>query len=110
MDEDLLRISERMQEHTHLFQNESSCFDTVFYGFHDIRNEKDIDDMVFEGGGGTDFNAAVNAFTLRVDNRIIFTDGQAPMPDKPMNAIWVVYGDEEIALTAELSSASALSN
>ena len=49
------------------------------------------------GGGGTDFNAAVNAFTLRVDNRIIFTDGQAPMPDKPMNAIWVVYGDEEIA-------------
>ena len=33
---------------------------------------------------------------LRVDNRIIFTDGQAPAPDKFLNAVWVVYGDAEI--------------
>ena len=52
--------------------------------------------MVFQGGGGTDFNAAADAFTLRVDNRIIFTDGQAPVPDKFLNAIWVVYGDNAI--------------
>ena len=98
MDEDLLRNFLRECKNILTFSKmKAGCFDTVFYGFHDIRNEKDIDDMVFEGGGGTDFNAAVNAFTLRVDNRIIFTDGQAPMPDKPMNAIWVVYGDEEIA-------------
>ena len=74
----------------------AGCFDTVFYGFHDIRTEKDIDDMIFEGGGGTDFNVAADAFTLRVDNRIIFTDGQAPMPDSYLKAIWVVYGDEDI--------------
>lgn len=98
VDEDLLRNFLRECKNILIFSKmKAGCFDTVFYGFHDIRNEKDIDDMVFEGGGGTDFNAAVNAFTLRVDNRIIFTDGQAPMPDKPMNAIWVVYGDEEIA-------------
>ncbi len=97
VDEDLLRNFLRECKNILTFSKMTAgCFDTVFYGFHDIRNEKDIDDMVFEGGGGTDFNAAVNAFTLRVDNRIIFTDGQAPMPDKPMNAIWVVYGDEEI--------------
>lgn len=97
VDEDLLRNFLRECKNILTFSKmKAGCFDTVFYGFHDIRNEKDIDDMVFEGGGGTDFNAAVNAFTLRVDNRIIFTDGQAPMPDKPMNAIWVVYGDEEI--------------
>lgn len=98
VDEDLLRNFLRECKNILTFSKmKAGCFDTVFYGFHDIRNEKDIDDMIFEGGGGTDFNAAVNAFTLRVDNRIIFTDGQAPMPDKPMNAIWVVYGDEEIA-------------
>lgn len=98
VDEDLLRNFLRECKNILTFSKmKAGCFDTVFYGFHDIRNEKDIDDMVFEGGGGTDFNAAVNAFTLRADNRIIFTDGQAPMPDKPMNAIWVVYGDEEIA-------------
>ena len=98
VDEDLLRNFLRECKNILTFSKmKAGCFDTVFYGFHDIRNEKDIDDMVFEGGGGTDFNAAVNAFTLRVDSRIIFTDGQAPMPDKPMNAIWVVYGDEEIA-------------
>ena len=74
----------------------AGCFDTVFYGFHDIRTEKDIEEMDFQGGGGTDFDAAAGAFTLRVDNRIIFTDGQAPMPEKYLKAIWVVYGDEEI--------------
>lgn len=73
------------------------CFDTVFYGFHDIQTERDIDNMIFEGGGGTDFNAAVGAFTLRVDNRIIFTDGKAPMPEIAPEAIWMVYGDEKIS-------------
>ena len=75
----------------------AGCFDTVFYGFQDIRTAKDIDDMVLEGGGGTDFDVAAGAFTLRVDNRIVFTDGEAPMPKEPLNAIWMVYGEEEIA-------------
>ena len=52
--------------------------------------------MKFEGGGGTDFDVAVGAFTNKVVNRIVFTDGYAPMPKKPVRAIWVVIGDTEI--------------
>ena len=72
------------------------CFDTEFYGFHEIRTEEDIENMRFEGGGGTDFNVAVRAFTRRVENKIIFTDGNASMPDIPMDAIWIVFGEIEI--------------
>ena len=97
VDEELLR--EFLRECKNILQNAKmkvGCFDTVFYGFREIRTEKDIEDMVFPGGGGTDFNAAVGAFSMRVDNRIIFTDGQAPMPEKPMDAVWMVYGEEPI--------------
>jgi len=52
--------------------------------------------MKFSGGGGTNFDAAVNAFSRRVDNKIIFTDGYADMPHKPMDAIWIVFGDKKI--------------
>ena len=72
------------------------CFDTEFYGFHDIRTEEDIESMKFEGGGGTDFDVAVNAFSRRVENKIIFTDGEASMPDMPIDAIWIVFGGERI--------------
>ncbi len=72
------------------------CFDDKFYGFHEIRNEKDIENMKFEGKGGTDFTVAVKAFTRRVENKIIFTDGYASMPDISLNAIWIVFGTEEI--------------
>ena len=52
--------------------------------------------MKFEGYGGTDFNVAVNAFTKRVENKIIFTDGYAEMPSMPLNAIWIVFGNRKI--------------
>ena len=72
------------------------CFDTRFYGFHEIRTEEDIEKMRFEGGGGTDFDVAVGAFSRRVENKIIFTDGAALMPDMPLDAIWIVFGVESI--------------
>jgi len=72
------------------------CFDTKFYGFNEIRCEEDIDKMRFVGGGGTDFNTAINAFSRRVENKIIFTDGEADMPEKSLDAIWIVFGNEEI--------------
>lgn len=74
----------------------AGCFDTRFYGFQEIRNVNDIDNMQFEGGGGTNFNSAVNAFSRRVENKIIFTDGDAPMPDKTLDAIWIVFGGKRI--------------
>ena len=72
------------------------CFDTKFYGFHEIRTEEDIENMRFQGGGGTDFDVAVGAFSRRVENKIIFTDGEASMPEKPMDAIWIVFGGTRI--------------
>ena len=72
------------------------CFDDEFYGFTEIRNEKDIDKMNFIGGGGTDFNVAVSSFTRRVENKIIFTDGKSNMPKKKLDIIWIVFGNIKI--------------
>ena len=72
------------------------CFDTKFYGFKIIRNFKDIDKMEYRGGGGTDFDVAVNAFSRRVANRIIFTDGFADAPKNKLSVIWVVFGNKKI--------------
>lgn len=72
------------------------CFDTQFYGFTEIKDVSDIDNLKFYGGGGTNFDAAVNAFTRRVENKIIFTDGDADMPSTPIDAIWIVFGGIKI--------------
>lgn len=88
-----LRECKNILQHTKL---KVGCFDTEFYGFHEIRTEEDIENMRFEGGGGTDFDVAVGAFSRRVENKIIFTDGEASMPDMPIDAIWIVFGGERI--------------
>lgn len=97
VDEELLRNFLRQCKNIlRLSKMRAGCFDTVFYGFNDIRCDEDIDRMEFPGGGGTDFNVAAEAFTMRADNRIIFTDGEADDPEKTLNAIWVVYGEKQI--------------
>ena len=73
------------------------CFNTEFHGFTELRKPEDIDNMSFPVGGGTDFNAAVGAFSRKAPNKIIFTDGEADMPRETVrNVIWVVFGDEKI--------------
>ncbi len=73
------------------------CFNTEFHGFTELRRPEDIDNMSFPKGGGTDFNAAVKAFSRKASNKIIFTDGEAPMPEETVrNVIWVVFGNEKI--------------
>ncbi len=72
------------------------CFDTRFYGFQDVKNEEDILSLRLDGAGGTDFHAAIGAFTGDAENRIIFTDGFAEMPEERCDAIWVVYGNAVI--------------
>lgn len=86
-----LRECKNILQHTKL---KVGCFDTEFYGFHEIRTEEDIEKMRFEGGGGTNFDVAVGAFSRRVENKIIFTDGKASMPDMPLDAIWIVFGGD----------------
>ncbi len=72
------------------------CFDTRFYGFSEVKSSKDIENLKFQGGGGTDFDAAVNAFSKNANNKIIFTDGWASMPQKKVDAIWIVFGGRKI--------------
>ncbi|MBR3249353.1 MAG: hypothetical protein IKF83_01475 [Clostridia bacterium] len=73
------------------------CFNTEFHGFTELKRPEDIDNMSFPIGGGTDFNVAVGAFSRKAPNKIIFTDGEAPMPREAIrNVIWVVFGDEKI--------------
>ena len=88
-----LRECKNILQHSRL---KVGCFDTEFYGFHEIRTEEDIENMKFEGGGGTNFDVAVGAFSRRVENKIIFTDGDAYMPDMPLDAIWIVFGGIQI--------------
>ncbi len=72
------------------------CFDTKFYGFSEVKSSKDIENLKFQGGGGTDFDAAINAFSKNANNKIIFTDGWASMPQKKVDAIWIVFGGRKI--------------
>lgn len=88
-----LRECKNILQHSRL---KVGCFDTEFYGFHEIRTEEDIENMTFEGGGGTNFDVAVRAFSRRVENKIIFTDGEASIPDMSIDAIWIVFGGEKI--------------
>ena len=44
-----LRECKNILQHSRL---KVGCFDTEFYGFHEIRTENDIENMKFEGGGG----------------------------------------------------------
>lgn len=97
IDEELLRnFLRECKNILHTSRIKVGCFDTKFYGFHDIRNESDIETVPLQGGGGTDFDVAVDAFTNRVENKIVFTDGEAKMPMKHVNAIWIVFGGRKI--------------
>lgn len=97
VDDELLRKFLRETKNIFNFSEiKIGCFDTKFYGFKEIRTIQDIDNMTFVGRGGTNFTVAVNAFSDDADNKIIFTDGRASMPNKEMDIIWVVYGDIKI--------------
>ena len=74
---------------------EIGFFDNRFYGFQSVRSEDDIQELRKPGYGGTNFDAAIKAFLENGDlncNKIIFTDGYAPMPKDECNALWVVVG------------------
>ena len=72
------------------------CFDTEFYGFQEVRSEKDISELEIKGAGGTNFETAVRAFTGDAETKIIFTDGYAEMPETRCDAIWLVYSDTPV--------------
>lgn len=95
IDEDLLRAFVRGVKD--LLREDAvvnvGCFDTEFYGFQEVRSEKDIANLEIVGAGGTNFETAINAFTGDAETKIIFTDGYAEMPRQRCDAIWLVYSD-----------------
>lgn len=75
------------------------CFDTQFYGWKEIKSVQDIDEFIFVGRGGTNFDVAVNSFSKTSSEKIIFTDGGvggAIRPSGKHDVIWIVFGDEKI--------------
>lgn len=72
------------------------CFDHRIFDFQEIKNNRDIDNFTIRGGGGTDIDQAVRAFSKKKEvNKIVFTDGYSdsmPREDlKKTNVIWLIY-------------------
>ncbi len=78
------------------------CFDHHFYGFTEIKSQKNIDLFIIPSqGGGTDLDLAVKSFSKdKKINKIVFTDGMGKMPAREtqnINAIWVVYDNRNFS-------------
>ena len=78
------------------------CFDDRIYDFAEIKKDKDIDEFKVPGGGGTNLDKAVRAFSKsKKVNKIVFTDGYAwgsnmPQDDlKGTNVLWLVYDNRD---------------
>lgn len=64
--------------------------DTEFYGWNDIRNDIDIDNLHIIGRGGTDFITMAESFSPDADNKIVITDGECFFPKNQPDILWVV--------------------
>ena len=78
------------------------CFDDRIYDFTEIKKDKDIDEFKVPGGGGTNLDKAVRAFSKsKKVNKIVFTDGYAWGSDMPQddlkgtNVLWLVYDNRD---------------
>ena len=97
VDEELLKnFLKECKNILHSSKIKIGCFDTQFYGFTEINSIEDIENLELFGGGGTDFNVAINSFSRWADNKIIFTDGLAPEPRSGISAIWIIYSDIDL--------------
>jgi len=64
--------------------------DVHFYGWNEIRNEADIDNLRIIGRGGTDFDNMANSFSIDADNKIVITDGECTFPKDRPDILWVI--------------------
>lgn len=73
------------------------CFDDEFYGFVEVKREKDIERFRLNGGGGTDFDNALKHFSEGDEiNRVVFTDGydhvsKTKYNESLKNLYWIVF-------------------
>lgn len=64
--------------------------DVQFYGWNEIRNETDIDNLRIIGRGGTDFDNMANSFSIDADNKIVITDGECTFPKDRPDILWII--------------------
>lgn len=64
--------------------------DTEFYGWNDIKDDTDIDNLNIIGRGGTDFYAMAESFSNNADNKIVITDGCCVFPENRPDILWIV--------------------
>lgn len=74
-------------------------FSGSFHGWQEIKKASDIDKLVLDIGGGTNFDAASRAFSKGRDiNRICFTDGDdggdAGIREKRKDIIWISFENQ----------------
>ena len=67
--------------------------DTEFYGWHEIRNDADIDNLHIIGRGGTDFQVMADSFSKDADNKIVITDGKCFFPTNRPDILWVILNN-----------------
>ena len=75
-------------------------FSNNFHGWQKIKNEKDLDNLKLPIGGGTNFNAASEAFSKNKEiNKICFTDGEdngnAKIQNKRKDIIWISFKNKQ---------------
>ncbi len=78
------------------------CFDDRFFGFSEVKSQKDIDGFKIKSQSGMTGNESfiVGCFSKKRDiNKIVFTDGylEECAMSKKENVIWLVYGNERFA-------------
>lgn len=64
--------------------------DVQFYGWNEIRNESDIDNLQIIGRGGTDCDNIANSFSTNADNKIVITDEECTFPKDRPDILWVI--------------------
>ncbi len=64
--------------------------DIEFYGWNEIRTERDIDNLQIIGRGGTSFHKMVECFSKDADNKIIITDGECVFPTNHPDVLWII--------------------
>lgn len=64
--------------------------DVEFYGWYDIIDDNDIDNLHMAGRGGTNFKVMAESFSEDVDNKIVITDGICIFPKGYDDILWVI--------------------
>lgn len=69
--------------------------DALFYGWHNIRSESDIDELEIKGRGGTDFSVMASSFSPMAENKIVLTDGGGIFPKNRPDILWIILASRD---------------